>query len=332
MYGISPVPQVGGPADFGLRPVMTLAARLASVKQVPGGHGVSYGHHYVTPGRDDACAGPAGVRRRRAAACVRRGPGPGGRQVADGGGTGGDGPVRGGPRRRRRGRGRRGAAVRPRRPGRADRRGLGAGCGTIAYEIVTRIGAGCRGSGTSEPAEQRYRASAVSTGVKRRPKRAAGRWSRAGLDRRDRRGRRGRRRRRGDRAGHRRPRRTPQGALALDAAGPYGTLRGTPGHGDRGGRHRAVLRGRRRAAPEARTGRAAAAGCSAAAARRRRRRDRGLQPRLLPQPGLLALPAGRPARRGPRRLLGPAQPRPLRARAATRRRATRSPSTSSAAT
>lgn len=29
---------------------MTLAAPLALVKHVPGGHGVSYGHHYVTPG------------------------------------------------------------------------------------------------------------------------------------------------------------------------------------------------------------------------------------------------------------------------------------------
>ncbi|GJF29333.1 alanine racemase [Kitasatospora sp. NE20-6] len=50
MYGLSPVPDVGGPADFGLRPVMSLTARLALVKTVPGGHGVSYGHHYTTPG------------------------------------------------------------------------------------------------------------------------------------------------------------------------------------------------------------------------------------------------------------------------------------------
>ncbi|MGW4894218.1 alanine racemase [Kitasatospora sp. NPDC004240] len=50
MYGLSPVPEVGTPADFGLRPVMSLTARLALVKHVPGGHGVSYGHHYVTPG------------------------------------------------------------------------------------------------------------------------------------------------------------------------------------------------------------------------------------------------------------------------------------------
>jgi alanine racemase len=50
LYGISPGPGVGTPADFGLRPVMTLSASLALVKRVPGGHGVSYGHQYVTPG------------------------------------------------------------------------------------------------------------------------------------------------------------------------------------------------------------------------------------------------------------------------------------------
>ncbi|WP_330259515.1 alanine racemase [Streptomyces murinus] len=50
MYGLSPSPEVGTPADFGLRPAMTLSASLALVKRVPGGHGVSYGHHYVTPG------------------------------------------------------------------------------------------------------------------------------------------------------------------------------------------------------------------------------------------------------------------------------------------
>ncbi|RPF35644.1 alanine racemase [Streptomyces sp. TLI_185] len=50
LYGISPSPEMGSPADFGLRPVMTLSASIALVKHVPGGHGVSYGHHYVTPG------------------------------------------------------------------------------------------------------------------------------------------------------------------------------------------------------------------------------------------------------------------------------------------
>ena len=49
-YGISPSPELGSSADFGLRPVMTLSASLALVKHVPGGHGVSYGHHYITPG------------------------------------------------------------------------------------------------------------------------------------------------------------------------------------------------------------------------------------------------------------------------------------------
>ncbi|WP_328915557.1 MULTISPECIES: alanine racemase [unclassified Streptomyces] len=60
MYGISPVPQVGGPEDFGLRPVMTFAARLASVKRVPGNHGVSYGHLYVTPGETTLALVPVG--------------------------------------------------------------------------------------------------------------------------------------------------------------------------------------------------------------------------------------------------------------------------------
>ncbi|MFI7500426.1 alanine racemase [Streptomyces sp. NPDC049687] len=50
MYGVSPSPALGSSADLGLRPVMTLTAPLALVKHVPGGHGVSYGHHYVTPG------------------------------------------------------------------------------------------------------------------------------------------------------------------------------------------------------------------------------------------------------------------------------------------
>jgi alanine racemase len=50
MYGISPSPELGTSADLGLRPVMTLKASLALVKQVPGGHGVSYGHLYTTPG------------------------------------------------------------------------------------------------------------------------------------------------------------------------------------------------------------------------------------------------------------------------------------------
>ena len=47
-YGLSPGPALGAPAELGLRPAMTLRARLAGVKRVPAGHGVSYGHRYVT--------------------------------------------------------------------------------------------------------------------------------------------------------------------------------------------------------------------------------------------------------------------------------------------
>src|SRR5579859_388269 len=45
LYGISTLP---GGAPSWLRPAMTLRARLALVKRVPPGSGVSYGHRYVT--------------------------------------------------------------------------------------------------------------------------------------------------------------------------------------------------------------------------------------------------------------------------------------------
>lgn len=60
LYGISPSPEIGTSADLGLRPVMTLSASLALVKHVPGGHGVSYGHHYVTPGETTLGLVPVG--------------------------------------------------------------------------------------------------------------------------------------------------------------------------------------------------------------------------------------------------------------------------------
>ncbi|MEU8705257.1 alanine racemase [Streptomyces sp. NPDC048565] len=60
MYGISPSPELGTPADFGLRPVMTLAASVALVKQVPPGHGISYGHHYTTPAETTLALVPVG--------------------------------------------------------------------------------------------------------------------------------------------------------------------------------------------------------------------------------------------------------------------------------
>ncbi|MER5767958.1 alanine racemase [Streptomyces sp. NPDC001985] len=49
MYGIAPSPELGTHQELGLRPVMTLAASVALVKGVPAGHGVSYGHRYITP-------------------------------------------------------------------------------------------------------------------------------------------------------------------------------------------------------------------------------------------------------------------------------------------
>jgi alanine racemase len=45
IYGLSTLP--GGPPPW-LRPAMTVKTRLAGVKRVPAGTGVSYGHRYVT--------------------------------------------------------------------------------------------------------------------------------------------------------------------------------------------------------------------------------------------------------------------------------------------
>jgi len=48
VYGLSPVPDLGAPQAYGLTPAMTLVGRLALVKRVPAGSGVSYGHTYTT--------------------------------------------------------------------------------------------------------------------------------------------------------------------------------------------------------------------------------------------------------------------------------------------
>lgn len=48
VYGLSPVPDLGDAASFGLTPAMTLTAGLSLTKTVPAGQGVSYGHTYVT--------------------------------------------------------------------------------------------------------------------------------------------------------------------------------------------------------------------------------------------------------------------------------------------
>jgi alanine racemase len=46
LYGLDPLG--GNPADYGLRPAMTVQAAVALAKRVPAGTGVSYGHTYVT--------------------------------------------------------------------------------------------------------------------------------------------------------------------------------------------------------------------------------------------------------------------------------------------
>ncbi len=48
VYGLSPIPDQAAPDDVGLRPAMSVRARLALAKRVPAGQGVSYGHLYVT--------------------------------------------------------------------------------------------------------------------------------------------------------------------------------------------------------------------------------------------------------------------------------------------
>ena len=48
LYGLSPIPARASAAELGLRPAMSLRARLILVKDVPAGQGVSYLHRYVT--------------------------------------------------------------------------------------------------------------------------------------------------------------------------------------------------------------------------------------------------------------------------------------------
>ena len=60
VYGISPGPEVGTEVELGLRPVMTMAARLVQVKRVDAGRGVSYGHTYTTSGETTVGLVPVG--------------------------------------------------------------------------------------------------------------------------------------------------------------------------------------------------------------------------------------------------------------------------------
>ena len=60
IYGLSPVPQLGAPGDYGLTPAMTLAAGVALTKRVPAGAGVSYGHRYHTTAETTLALVPLG--------------------------------------------------------------------------------------------------------------------------------------------------------------------------------------------------------------------------------------------------------------------------------
>lgn len=57
VYGLSPIPEL---ADFGLRPAMTFRARIALVKQVAAGEGVSYGHRWHAENDTTVALVPAG--------------------------------------------------------------------------------------------------------------------------------------------------------------------------------------------------------------------------------------------------------------------------------
>ncbi|MFZ2528128.1 MAG: alanine racemase [Rhodococcus sp. (in: high G+C Gram-positive bacteria)] len=57
MYGLSPIPENG---DYGFRPVMTLRTRVALVKKVTAGSGVSYGHRWIAPADTTVAVLPMG--------------------------------------------------------------------------------------------------------------------------------------------------------------------------------------------------------------------------------------------------------------------------------
>ncbi|MGN2641548.1 alanine racemase [Nocardia takedensis] len=57
VYGLNPVPDL---PDVGLRPAMTFRARVALVKRVAAGEGVSYGHQWLAPRDTTVALVPAG--------------------------------------------------------------------------------------------------------------------------------------------------------------------------------------------------------------------------------------------------------------------------------
>ncbi|MGH3730661.1 MAG: alanine racemase [Micromonosporaceae bacterium] len=72
VYGYSPVP--GTTARYGLRPAMTLRARVMLAKRVPAGEGVSYGHQYTTSRETTVAVVPLGYADGITRAATNRGP------------------------------------------------------------------------------------------------------------------------------------------------------------------------------------------------------------------------------------------------------------------
>lgn len=62
VYGVSPSPEIGTPADFGLRPVMTLSASLALVKHVEGGTASATDITTSPPATRPSASCPSGTR------------------------------------------------------------------------------------------------------------------------------------------------------------------------------------------------------------------------------------------------------------------------------
>lgn len=139
-YGLSPVPQLHTSAELGLVPAMTARTRVAVAKRVPAGSGVSYGHTYVTTAETTLAVLPVGYGEGILRSASSKAP------VLVGGGTRpvagrvcmdqlvvdvGDDPVVAGD-----------AAVLfgPGADGEPTAEDWAQACGTISYEIVTRIG------------------------------------------------------------------------------------------------------------------------------------------------------------------------------------------------
>jgi alanine racemase len=72
LYGLDPLG--GDPAEYGLRPAMTVRAPVALVKRVPAGEGVSYGHTYTTAAETTLALVPVGYADGVPRAAGNRGP------------------------------------------------------------------------------------------------------------------------------------------------------------------------------------------------------------------------------------------------------------------